>query len=149
MKEIQVCENCGAKMIVYKRAIRPPCVWLLTELAILDKPIKVGDIPGMHTSQYSDFHRLKLWDLIKEIEDAKYIATPLAKNWLCGRSSVPKYVWVYRKRLVSMPLGEKNKMIKISEIKDYPIDKIMVLEESLNLDEYTRTGTQFDLPGVS
>jgi len=138
MKDIQTCESCGAYKIVYKRGLRWPTISLLYNMALEKRPMKIGSIPGMTTSQYADFKRLCLWGLIDETRDASvYQVTDFGMLFLMNDTAIPEYIWTYRNEIVGPPAGEVVKNINVSQVRNYEITKLSILRESTNRAAYT------------
>jgi len=92
MTEIQYCECCGQKMMVYRRSVRRNMIQGLIIL-VDDVPRKTVEL-GLSPGARSDFTTLRFFGLIYRDLDKdrfKWMLTQQGRLFLQGKTSIPKY----------------------------------------------------------
>lgn len=108
MKNVARCPHCNAKMVEYKHSLNKnvvACLWKFLEEGGL---MAFKDIHQSFTfNQASNFQKLKYWGLVEKVEDEEgtrlggmWAITTLGKNFLKNKTSVFKWVWTYRNKVV-------------------------------------------------
>lgn len=100
MEEIQHCEACGQKMMVYRRSVRknmiPGMIVMLD--GIPRKTVELGLSPGAR----SDFTTLRFWGLIyRDLnkDRFKWMLTQHGKLFLQGKTNISKYVYIFNNQV--------------------------------------------------
>lgn len=129
---VQNCPNCGQLMQVYRRAIRRKMVQMLSSLLKEhgDAAVKSTRIPGYDGG--GDFAKLRYWWLIRPGEQAlTWCITARGVDFLIGRISVKKYVWIYDDKIQPPPADAKNPEVFAYDIAPEIINKETALRDSM------------------
>lgn len=103
-----VCQHCGAKMKKYKFSLNRPLVdvlVLMRKLAPVGSPIEINSL-NMTTSQWTNFQKLRYWNLIARYEDKAHpkggiwVVTQQGADFVDGTLPIRKYAVMYRNELV-------------------------------------------------
>lgn len=133
MVEIQYCEACSQKMMVYRRSVRKNMIQGLIILVdgVPRKTVELGLSPGAR----SDFTTLRFFGLIyRDLhkDRFKWMITQQGKLFLQGKTSIPKYAYIfnnYAKRY-------SEERIWITDVYHEKIDIDTVLENARKVESF-------------
>lgn len=94
MNSKTICPKCGTRLMHYKHRLSVPLVDALYKLHEHGRA-KIADLDITH-SQYNNFHKLKYWNLIRQVDDCQYEISPLGELFLRGEISIPSYAITYQ-----------------------------------------------------
>jgi len=136
-RKSSICPCCGQTVKVYKRSIRSNMVFMMRKLVVKFKnqPMRVNEIDE-RTRVSSDFTKLMYWGLITPYENETYFVNETGLSFLRGECKVVEYKYVFNKKVQVEPVGTKNRMISVDDIKWSKIDKQKILEESIEYAEH-------------
>lgn len=133
--QIEYCEHCGQKMMVYRRNIRLGMARALRDLFKTRKrgKAKVSDF-SWPRGIMADFTKLKYWGLIESPEPEHWQITQRGILFILGKIAIPKYRWIYNNQ-IKQDAGP-NKKIFVWDIEPEEISKESVLADASHYHEY-------------
>lgn len=130
--KVKICQCCGQKMMIYRRAIRLPMLRVLRNLFFDNGKnfVKARLIRGYDGG--GDFAKLRLWGFIAEGKDSlTWGITEHGIDFILGRVQAKKYIYIYNQTIQSEPDGEVNPLIWCWEIAPQEISKEIVLADAV------------------
>lgn len=133
MTDIQNCECCGQKMMVYRRSVRRNMIQGLIILVdgVPRKTVELGLSPGAR----SDFTTLRFFGLIYRdlIKDRfKWMITQQGKLFLQGKTSIPKYAYIFNNWVKRY----SEDRIWITDVHHEKIDIDIILENAKKVESF-------------
>lgn len=131
MKKVKVCHCCGQIMMIYRRTIRLNMLCCLRKLFFAYKyeAVKAHALEPDGVLS-ADFEKLRYWGLIESVEGNLWKITAKGIAFILGRTSIPKYIWLYNQQAQPMPDGEQNPEIFCWDIAPEKISKEIVLRDA-------------------
>ena len=139
------CECCGRYMKLYHRTLHFNAVKQLINLYNLggDKEFIHGNIFTESKTSGKDFTLAKHWKLIEKSENSDqkkktsgaWRLTQKGVDFLCFRTSIPKYVYIYN----DQPLGFSEEKINVKECFKEKFDYENLMKQTFINQEYFRS----------
>lgn len=94
MKRKELCEHCGASMMVNKYSLNKTLLKALFKMA--RNPNKKAREMGFDKSEYAVYTKLKFWNFIERLADSEWVVTDLGWRFLRGEVKAPKEITYFR-----------------------------------------------------
>ncbi|KKM14393.1 hypothetical protein LCGC14_1706580 [marine sediment metagenome] len=134
MTEIQYCEACAQKMMVYRRSVRRNMIQGLIILAdgVPKKTVELGLSPGAR----SDFTTLRFFGLIyRDLykNRFKWMITQQGKLFLQGKTSIPKYAYIFNNWVKRY----SEERIEITDVHHEKVDIDIILKNARKVEVFS------------
>ena len=123
------CPCCQQHVQVYQRSVTSSMaaglvnVWVAVGAASF-RPLEVQSRRGLPYRMFSDFQKLRYWELIAEQSDGSYRITSLGEAFLQGNTSIDKYAVVYNGNVIRMR-GPRTDIREILRRGKFDLDQLL------------------------
>lgn len=101
MRQVEICECCGAKIVEYKHVLNKGLVDALFRLSKHNVPMPLTEL-DITRNQWTNFQKLRYWGLVDKAlhtdgtGTGNWFVTSLGRAFIDNQVSVNKNVWTFR-----------------------------------------------------